>query len=73
METHDKLKMEIAERLEKIRILINFNQSKFASSLEMKPGSYSDIKRGKAGLSKRLLNLIEKKHNVNLEWLLNNK
>lgn len=71
--TNASLKKEQSERLELIRKDSGLTQSDFAKYLEIEPGSYSDIKRGKNGISRNLLAKLEKKLHVNTAWLLNNE
>jgi transcriptional regulator with XRE-family HTH domain len=67
---YDNIRIQQAERLEKIRYYIKLNQSDFAAYLEIQPGSYSDIKRGKNGISRNILTRLENKLNININWLL---
>ena len=66
----DLIKTQQAERLEQIREHTGMNQQVFAEYVDLQPGSYSDIKRGKSGISRNLLVKLEKKLNVNIDWLL---
>jgi transcriptional regulator with XRE-family HTH domain len=58
------------ERLEMVRHSRRMNQGEFAAFLGIEPGSYSDIKRGKNGISKNILYKLENKLNVNIQWIL---
>jgi transcriptional regulator with XRE-family HTH domain len=66
----DQFKMQQVDRLELVREQTGMNQSDFAKFLDLEPGSYSDVKRGKNGVSRNVLRTLEKKLNVNIEWLL---
>ena len=67
---YDTIRIQQVERLEKIRNYIKLNQSDFAAYLDIQPGSYSDIKRGKNGISRNILTRLENKLNININWLL---
>ena len=74
METElSTIKKQQADRLELIREQTGLNQSDFAKYLDLEPGSYSDIKRGKNGISRNILSKLEKKLSVSISWLLNNE
>lgn len=66
----DTIRQQRAERLELLREQTGMTQSDFAKYLDLEPGSYSDIKRVRVGISQAVLKRLEKKLNVNLEWLL---
>jgi len=66
----DTIRQQRAERLELIREQTRMTQSDFAKYLDLEPGSYSDIKRVRVGISQSVLKKLEKKLNINLEWLL---
>ncbi|MGB1041504.1 MAG: helix-turn-helix domain-containing protein [Flavobacteriales bacterium] len=66
MKTTDNQK----DRLKNIRVYFKLNQKDFADSLGMKQGSYSDIERGRVGLSITLLQKIVKIYNVSADWIL---
>jgi transcriptional regulator with XRE-family HTH domain len=53
-----------------IREQTGMNQNDFASYLDLRPGSYSDIKRSKNGISRNVLRKMEKKLKVNAQWML---
>ena len=57
------------ERLRSIRTQLNLTQKTFSESLEIKQGSYSDVERGKAGISALLLKNLIRKYRVNPLWL----
>lgn len=48
------------QRLKKIRAKVKLNQPQFASALNMKQGSISDIERGRTGVSSKLKKELEK-------------
>jgi len=56
-------------RLKEIRKNLGFTQKEFADSLGLKQGSYSDIERGKVGISGVLLKFLITKYRVNPLWL----
>lgn len=56
-------------RLKEIRKSLGFTQKQFADSLRLKQGSYSDIERGKVGISGVLLKFLITKYRVNPLWL----
>jgi transcriptional regulator with XRE-family HTH domain len=56
-------------RLKLVRQTIGLTQKQFAESLEIKQGSYSDVERGKAGISALLLRNLIKRYQVNPLWL----
>ena len=57
------------ERLKEIRTKLGLTQRMFSESLEIKQGSYSDVERGKAGVSALLLKNLIRKYRVNPLWL----
>ncbi|MDX9846790.1 MAG: helix-turn-helix transcriptional regulator [Tenuifilaceae bacterium] len=57
------------ERLKTIRAELKLTQRAFSESLEIKQGSYSDVERGKAGISALLLKNLIRKYRVNPLWL----
>ena len=61
------------ERLKAIRSYFDLNQGNFAKSIGLKQGSYSDIERGRTGLSINLLENLVKNYNINANWLLTGK
>jgi transcriptional regulator with XRE-family HTH domain len=70
METEiEKIREQQAERIELIRRQTGMNQIEFAQYLDIKPTSYSDIKRAKNGISRNIMQKLERK-NVNIDWLL---
>lgn len=62
-------KTTIAKRLEEFRVAMKLNQKKLAGLLEIQQGSYSDIKRGKVGVSKKIMKKLEFL-GLDLDWLL---
>lgn len=63
--------MEMGDRLRQLRKHLGMNQIDFAESLGLKQGSYSDLERGKSGLSNHVKMLLSEKYNVNIDWLVN--
>lgn len=57
------------ERLKEIRKLLNFTQREFSDALDIKQGSYSDVERGKAGISAVLLKNLIRRFRINPLWL----
>ncbi len=60
------------QRLKKLMDMLDFRtQTDFAAALKMKPGSISDVIRGKdgMGISNAIKDRLEFKFNVNIEWL----
>jgi transcriptional regulator with XRE-family HTH domain len=61
--------MKENERLKSIRTNLGLTQRQFSHSLDIKQGSYSDVERGKAGISSVLLKNLIKKYRINPLWL----
>ena len=57
------------ERLRAFRKGLGINQTDFAQSLGIKQGSYSDIERGKVGISGDIMKVLVRKYHLNLLWL----
>lgn len=57
------------QRLKIIRKKMGFTQAEFASSLGIKQGSYSDIERGKVGISGVMVKALITKYRINPIWL----
>lgn len=57
------------ERLKEIRKLLDFTQREFSDALDIKQGSYSDVERGKAGISAVLLKNLIRRFRINPLWL----
>lgn len=57
------------ERLKLIRTQLGLTQRVFSEALEIKQGSYSDVERGKAGVSALLMKNLIRKYRVNPLWL----
>lgn len=57
------------ERLKEIRKLLEFTQREFSEALDIKQGSYSDVERGKAGISAVLLKNLIRRFRINPLWL----
>lgn len=58
------------ERLKILRKSLNLQQGEFASSVGLKQGSYSDVERGRSGITYTLLQSICMLYNVNPSWIL---
>lgn len=61
--------MKANERLQILRKELRLNQSQLADALFIKQGSYSDIERGKVGVSRKIILLLERDFNVNSKWI----
>jgi len=57
------------ERLKEIRKSLNLTQREFSEALDIKQGSYSDVERGKAGISAVLLKNLIRRFRINPLWL----
>jgi transcriptional regulator with XRE-family HTH domain len=57
------------ERLKVLRTQLGLTQRLFSQALEIKQGSYSDVERGKAGVSAVLMKNLIRKFRVNPLWL----
>jgi transcriptional regulator with XRE-family HTH domain len=57
------------ERLKEIRKIMNLTQREFSDTLNIKQGSYSDVERGKAGISAVLLKNLIHRFRINPLWL----
>lgn len=57
------------ERLKIVRQHFKLTQKGFSQALDIKQGSYSDVERGKAGVSAHLLKNLIKRYKVNPLWL----
>lgn len=57
------------ERLKLLRTQLGLTQRVFSQALEIKQGSYSDVERGKAGVSAVLMKNLIRRYRVNPLWL----
>lgn len=57
------------ERLREIRKALGLTQKDLSAVLQIKQGSYSDVERGKAGISALLLKNLIRKFRINPLWL----
>jgi len=57
------------ERLKEIRKSLALTQREFSEALDIKQGSYSDVERGKAGISAVLLKNLIRRFRINPLWL----
>jgi len=62
--------MKVGDRLRQLRRHLGVNQCDFAESIGLKQGSYSDIERGRSGLSNHVKMSLSEKYNVNIDWLV---
>jgi transcriptional regulator with XRE-family HTH domain len=60
-------------RLREIRKALGYNQADFAKSLGLTQGGYSDIERGKNGVSGRVKMVLINVHKININYLENNQ
>lgn len=60
-------------RLKVMRKKMGHSQKEFADILGIKQGSYSDIERGKVGISGNLLKVLINKYRINPLWLYDGK
>jgi transcriptional regulator with XRE-family HTH domain len=58
------------QRIKIFREALNLSQGEFAEKLGMKQGSISDVERGKANVSRKLINLLQSNFNLNESWLI---
>ncbi|MFW5803913.1 MAG: helix-turn-helix domain-containing protein [bacterium] len=56
-------------RLKEIRKRLGFTQKEFSNNIGIKQGSYSDIERGKVGISSNLMRNLVIKYRINPTWL----
>lgn len=63
--------MQVTEnqRLKIFRKSLNLNQKDFGESLGLTQGGYSDIERGKNGVSNRIKIFLHQIHSLNIHWL----
>lgn len=61
------------ERLKLVRKALGYNQLDFAQSIGLTQGGYSDIERGKNGVSGKVKLMLINIHKVNLSYLEHNK
>lgn len=61
--------METNKRLRKFRKELGFTQVEFANKLGIKQGSYSDIERGKTGMSSSIVRKLINTFRLNPTWL----
>jgi transcriptional regulator with XRE-family HTH domain len=59
------------ERLKLIRKALGYNQEDFAQSIGLTQGGYSDIERGKNGLSGKVKLMLINIHKINIDYLDN--
>nr|WP_181718650.1 helix-turn-helix transcriptional regulator [Pedobacter sp.]QJS06230.1 transcriptional regulator, XRE family [Pedobacter sp.] len=57
------------KRLRLIRKALGYNQNDFAKSIGLTQGGYSDIERGKNGISKQIKQMLVLVHKINLAFL----
>ncbi|RYX87851.1 XRE family transcriptional regulator [bacterium] len=59
------------KRLRKIRKVLGYSQADFAKSLGLTQGGYSDIERGKNGVSNRIKKILINLFKININYLEN--
>lgn len=57
------------QRLKIIRKFLKLTQEAFSASLGLTQSGYSDIERGKNGISGKIKLLLKREHNINISWL----
>jgi transcriptional regulator with XRE-family HTH domain len=57
------------QRLKIVRKALKLNQKEFGESVGLSQGGYSDIERGKNGISPRIKIFLNQVHNINIHWL----
>jgi transcriptional regulator with XRE-family HTH domain len=57
------------QRLKIVRLNLGLSQRDFSQALELKQGSYSDVERGKAGISVLVVKNLIRRFRVNPLWL----
>jgi len=57
------------DRLKEIRKTLELTQREFSEALDIKQGSYSDVERGKAGISAILLKNLIRRFRINPLWI----
>jgi transcriptional regulator with XRE-family HTH domain len=57
------------QRLKEVRKALGLNQRNFSDTLGMKQGSYSDVERGKTGISAVIIKSLITKFRVDPLWL----
>lgn len=62
--------MTESKRLREVRQYYGYTQTTFAEKLKLKQGSYSDVERGKVGVSSQTLKTLILEFNINPIWLL---
>lgn len=61
--------MSEVERIKQVRQVLNHSQASFSQALGIQQGSYSDIERGKIGISSAVLKSLITTFRVNPLWL----
>jgi len=64
------LQMTVNERFKLIRNETGFTQEVFGESIGLKQSNITDIERGKAFPNFNIMEIVHKKFNVNLNWLI---
>jgi len=68
-----KTKMTEAQRLAAIRSALNLSQREMAKEIGTSQAIISQIERGELVASRNILDRLQEKYNVNLDWYLNQR
>ena len=60
----------INDRIKKLRKSLKMTQGEFSAPFDMTQGAFSDVERGKNGVSFALLENIVRNHNASADWLI---
>lgn len=69
----EKQRVAQGDRLKEFRMRKGLSQKDFSDLLEMSQSSYSDIERGRNGISNAFAITLMDKTDVNLHWLIKNE
>lgn len=61
--------MTEVQRVKVVRKSLKLTQKEFGETIGLTQGGYSDIERGKNGISSRIKLFLKQIHNINLHWL----
>jgi transcriptional regulator with XRE-family HTH domain len=59
----------VYERIKEIRTTLGLSQVEFAKRIFVSKGFYSDIEVGKKKINDRIIFIVAKQFNVNVEWI----
>ena len=63
-------KVELGERIAKVRQHFGLSQAQFAQKVNRSPGLFSKVEKGRSDISEETINVIVEVYGVNKEWLL---